>query len=653
MIEEIDKMGKKIGRNDKCPCGSGKKYKYCCMNKMSIEELENLYMEQYYLTKGLKEEDACNKILELGERILSSNFESPCITGTYVNMAVAKRILYYIKGQPENLLQAQNYCYESLKLKHNNQAAIAQCFGICLELRKYKEAKDILELYDKDEKLKNPLSVQVVAEYQAAIGRASNEEYNKEIKTVLDKITNVLFEKFGKNAGLCAVVMMYYMGIGNDVLEAYELGKKSIESFPSYQVYSNLGWICTQQQINKPNDAVNYFAEAIKLCDDKNVCRRIQGNYMIALAENGELQEAIALGQRLIKEDPCNQNYSNYAELLKRQGNLEDALEWGRKALFIIEDDTTLLVVADIYRRLCDYENAEEMYEKCIEHINKKDNTYRFQDADGVALYSIASDNNMNDILYEALGGLIQVYNSQKKYELARTYATVAKEKLPGKNDWEIWLKVLPEIENKTQLYETVKQKLEQSLNENKNQKTSFRLWAQQLIQLQDTVNGLDLDDNDEWGRYEEKMNEILAEMSKLINKESTVYQQKLAWINTNFPSLDLDAKCFLVTAEVLFELHKSSTIDFAPIIVEYSKVVEKQLRVKLGAQIPSNRHMLGEIIGCISGNHIAPYDAYVTDLRVVNNMRKRSAHTGTLIKTDVDNMRNIFYQNNLLLNLM
>ena len=26
-------VGKKIGRNDPCPCGSGKKYKQCCMNK--------------------------------------------------------------------------------------------------------------------------------------------------------------------------------------------------------------------------------------------------------------------------------------------------------------------------------------------------------------------------------------------------------------------------------------------------------------------------------------------------------------------------------------------------------------------------------------------------------------------------------------------
>ncbi len=26
----IKKTGKKVGRNDPCPCGSGKKYKQCC-----------------------------------------------------------------------------------------------------------------------------------------------------------------------------------------------------------------------------------------------------------------------------------------------------------------------------------------------------------------------------------------------------------------------------------------------------------------------------------------------------------------------------------------------------------------------------------------------------------------------------------------------
>ena len=33
MIGQRLKKNFKIGRNEKCPCGSGKKYKYCCWSK--------------------------------------------------------------------------------------------------------------------------------------------------------------------------------------------------------------------------------------------------------------------------------------------------------------------------------------------------------------------------------------------------------------------------------------------------------------------------------------------------------------------------------------------------------------------------------------------------------------------------------------------
>lgn len=29
-------MKKHLGRNDQCPCGSGKKYKYCCISKQDL-----------------------------------------------------------------------------------------------------------------------------------------------------------------------------------------------------------------------------------------------------------------------------------------------------------------------------------------------------------------------------------------------------------------------------------------------------------------------------------------------------------------------------------------------------------------------------------------------------------------------------------------
>jgi len=30
-VEPIRNRGERVGRNDPCPCGSGKKYKNCCM----------------------------------------------------------------------------------------------------------------------------------------------------------------------------------------------------------------------------------------------------------------------------------------------------------------------------------------------------------------------------------------------------------------------------------------------------------------------------------------------------------------------------------------------------------------------------------------------------------------------------------------------
>ena len=38
-LQPLVRRGKKVGRNDKCPCGSGKKYKYCCLLKLKEREL--------------------------------------------------------------------------------------------------------------------------------------------------------------------------------------------------------------------------------------------------------------------------------------------------------------------------------------------------------------------------------------------------------------------------------------------------------------------------------------------------------------------------------------------------------------------------------------------------------------------------------------
>ena len=95
--------------------------------------------------------------------------------------------------------------------------------------------------------------------------------------------------------------------------------------------------------------------------------------------------------------------------------------------------------------------------------------------------------------------------------------------------------------------------------------------------------------------------------------------------------------------------MHCSNIIDFAPIIVEYSKVVETQLRVLLGNQLPPSIKMLGKIIEFIRQHNILPYCNYITDLDNVNKKRRDSAHTGLLTKADADYIKNILYTNDLL----
>lgn len=252
-------------------------------------------------------------------------------------------------------------------------------------------------------------------------------------------------------------------------------------------------------------------------------------------------------------------------------------------------------------------------------------------------------------ILFEVLKGIISSFSSQKDYDNAKAYLEIAKEKLPKKSEWEIWNQALPEIEVSEQKHKEIQEQLSEIKQSIDKQKNFVRQWALKLIQLQNNSGQLNLDEEDDWVKYEIEMDKILNEMIQIINKESRVYKETQSWVNLTYSNLDAISKEFLITAETLYVIHKSSTIDFAPIIIEYCKVVEKQLRIKLGNRISSDIKMLGQIIEEIKNKSITPYNGYLTDLNKVNKFRKKSAHTGVLGKNDADKIRDIFYIGNLL----
>ena len=98
-------MSDKIGRNDSCPCGSGKKYKKCCLAKDREEKKEITEkmqsMQMMSMSAGLagRGEDIFNSKEEIFESIRSEGFEP-----------VATEESYDIDDEPVTTLTVELYC---------------------------------------------------------------------------------------------------------------------------------------------------------------------------------------------------------------------------------------------------------------------------------------------------------------------------------------------------------------------------------------------------------------------------------------------------------------------------------------------------------------------------------------------------------------
>lgn len=87
----------KVGRNDKCVCGSGKKYKSCCLNKVEDkkQEMSQLYVNGHDLTSDnvkmvheyLSQSYADHKVIDVSN-ILTEESYRPMQTKNYTSNVI-------------------------------------------------------------------------------------------------------------------------------------------------------------------------------------------------------------------------------------------------------------------------------------------------------------------------------------------------------------------------------------------------------------------------------------------------------------------------------------------------------------------------------------------------------------------------------------
>lgn len=628
----------KQGRNEPCLCGSGKKFKKCCIDK---EKYEELFYKQRALMLEVGDEKVYHEIISLGEIITSTEQKYVFTTGAYNNMATA----YLNLGDVENALGHIN---KALELKPHNYQALVNKFAIYMKDANYHEAHTILKKF-KGLTFNDELRNQVITRFQATVIGNTSKQFVADSVKELESILDTLFELMESFDGLLMLAHEFYWGIGDDVLKAYEFGKKFAESYDNAQTYTNLGFLCLDDRINRPLEGIMYLNKAIEIADDEDVLLGARTNLVHAFIRNGDSDKARTLVEELVKNTPSNANYSNYAELLKREEEYDGAIEWCKKALFLVEDDTTLLVLADTYKKNMQYEEAIENFIKCIGTIESDGNVYRFNDACGTERYSFATNTSISTMMIESYIGVIESYNRLNKFSEARAYLTIGMENFPNERSLEALNSVLPFVEDIQSEYIKAKDRLEKEREISLTQRNCLRKWASDLMLLQDSAYGSDFDSNMEWDKFEEQMNLIVLAMQNSANANGDLLVDIERIIEETHPNIENKSKEFLKTANYLYELHKDTIIDFAPIIVEYSKIVETQLRHKLANRLNGDEKMLGQIIWKIRNESNMPYKNSLSKLDKVNRLRKKSAYTGILTLYDANNIRRMLFNEGLL----
>ena len=118
--------------------------------------------------------------------------------------------------------------------------------------------------------------------------------------------------------------------------------------------------------------------ESLKLAENDKELWQLQQVYTSALNKVGQPQKAEEILQVLIQNDPCDNNYYNLARSFELQGKLDEAYGWAQKAIFVVEEEQNLLLIADICKKKKQYSESIEYYEKAIAFIKDGNNAITY-----------------------------------------------------------------------------------------------------------------------------------------------------------------------------------------------------------------------------------------------------------------------------------
>jgi protein O-GlcNAc transferase len=289
--QEVSMTATKVARNDQCPCGSGKKYKQCCLQSdgqrpispvpmsIKISDALQLAVEHHQAGRLLEADAVCQQILQMSPKHPDALHLLGMIAHQIGMHDVAETLL------SDALASAPQFADG-----HNNLGVVLMAQG------KLKEAS---------------------ASYQKAIflnPTLANAHFN---------LGNV-FKEQGK------------------LKEAVASYQKAISLQPGYaKAHNNLGDALQLQ--GKLAEAVASYREALKINPD---LAEVHCNLGDAYKAQGKLEESIHSNSQAITIMPgYAKAYINLAEVSHTLGRLEEAFAYARQAVLVDPDNALAYAV--------------------------------------------------------------------------------------------------------------------------------------------------------------------------------------------------------------------------------------------------------------------------------------------------------------------
>lgn len=594
------------------------------------------------------------KATELFELVISFG-ESPYLSGAYTTLA--NIILHEDPSNLESIKKSKSCVEKALVIKPTNQVAKSTLVNILILEENFSSAINNFLQLTIHKLIKDSLSSIEHLESYAAMGDKAIQEAIPEIEK--------LYQKYKTVSPKIGSTMAYSYFSVKDYHKAYNVYKELIEIYKNEDLISisfqvGLSLVCSSG-LNKAKEGIDAALNGIQLFNKQKhtfqeendyLIENLNSNLALGYLRREEFGKVISILPEKIRRNPNNTDLHNLAYAYYKTGEYENALKYCTQALYIVTDETSLFIKGEILYLKGHFFEALTFYKKALGFIKADSAYFAFTDGNGEVLTSSILD--YTETLKKTHLGIINCYINLKEFELAKAVLQLALKEFPYEDNFVRFDHIISTFKEYKVAEKEVQNKISYLQQELELQKEAYlkemnevREWAEDLLKIQGRyTKGEDLliKTEADWGAISKQLHKIALKAKEEQNNPAQ-FERIKSDFNAKYPKLSREGLEFLSTGEYLYQVHRDKDIDFAPFVVEFSRVIETELNILLKKRKvinKGNNFTLGQMY-----NHFHKIKlknlANINDfLKELIGYRNSCAHTGKSTREEAEKVRNM-----------